>query len=209
MEVIWIEIKKRVTMKKVGRFWSIVFVSCFIGCMPTYVRGTSNNGVDDAAMSTGIDKRDIEQLLHENMKNFTDSIIAQEWLRTKERPMMAIYPLSNETSEHVESQLNALLSDVETYMVNSNLVTVISVERQEQMIREIEKQHNGRFDSKHIAQYNKQLGAKYFVTGKVFSSDERTEDARRVQYFLFMQIIEVETSAVVWQNKAGITKAFQ
>jgi hypothetical protein len=30
---------------------------------------------------------------------------------------------------------------------------------------------------------------------------------RRVQYFVFMQIIEVETSAIVWQKKTYITKA--
>jgi hypothetical protein len=48
---------------------------------------------------------------------------------------------------------------------------------------------------------------KYFLTGKVFSADERTEDARRVQYFLFMQLIEVGTSAVVWQHKTQFTKA--
>ena len=30
---------------------------------------------------------------------------------------------------------------------------------------------------------------------------------RRVQYFMFMQVIETETSAVRWQNKAAFTKA--
>jgi hypothetical protein len=50
------------------------------------------------------------------------------------------------------------------------------------------------------------MGAKYFVTGKVQAADERTEDARRVQYFLFMQVVEVETSVVRWQHKSYITK---
>ena len=62
------------------------------------------------------------------------------------------------------------------------------------------------FNPAHIAQYGKQLGAKYFVTGKVAASDERTEDARRVQYFFFMQVIDVETSAIRWQHKAYVTK---
>jgi hypothetical protein len=83
----------------------------------------------------------------------------------------------------------------------------VSVERQQQMVAEVEKQHGGGFDPNHIAEYNRQLGAKYYLTGKVFTADERTEDERRVQYFMFMQLIEVATSAVAWQNRAAFTKA--
>lgn len=173
----------------------------------TYVRGSEVEGLDDQAMSTGLDKRDLEQLLHENLKSFAASPIARSFSESKERPTLAIYPIANETSEHIDSQLNALLSDVETWMVNSGLVTVISLERQRQMMAEVEKQHGGGFDPNHIAEYNKQLGSKYYVTGKVYTSDERANDERRVQYFMFLQVIEVATSAVVWQNKAGVTKA--
>jgi hypothetical protein len=176
-------------------------------CGPTYVRGNQVEGLDDHAMSTGIDKRDIEQLLHENLKSLMASPVARGWAQDGSRPTLAIYPLANETSEHIDSQLQALLSDIETFMVNSGLVTVVSVERQQQMIAELEKQHGGGFDPRHIAEYNKQLGAKYYITGKVFTSDERAEDERRVQYFMFMQVIDVATSAVIWQNKAAFTKA--
>jgi len=133
--------------------------------------------------------------------------IAHQWDQDRSMPTLAIYPLANETSEHIDSQLQALLSDVETFMVNSNLVTVVSVERQRQMIAEIEKQNGGGFDPNHIAEYNRQLGAKYFITGKVYTADERADDERRVQYFMYMQLIEVETSAVRWQNSAKFTKA--
>ncbi|MCC6554325.1 MAG: penicillin-binding protein activator LpoB [Polyangiaceae bacterium] len=177
------------------------------GCGPTYVRGNQVEGLDDSAMGTGIDKRDIEQLLHENLKSLMESPVAKGWAQDGSRPTLAIYPLANETSEHIDSQLQALLSDVETFMVNSQLVTVVSVERQQQMIAELEKQHGGGFDPAHVAEYNRQLGAKYYITGKVFTSDERAEGERRVQYFMFMQLIDVATSAVVWQNKAAFTKA--
>lgn len=177
------------------------------GCGPTYVRGSQVEGLDDPAMSTGIDKRDMEQLLHENLKSLMESPAAKQWAAEGSRPTLAIYPLANETSEHIDSQLKALLSDVETFMVNSQLVTVVSVERQMQMIAEIEKQHGGGFDPSHIAEYNRQLGARYYLTGKVFTSDERAEGERRVQYFMFMQLIDVATSAVLWQNKAAFTKA--
>jgi penicillin-binding protein activator len=177
------------------------------GCGPQYVRGSEVEGLDDQAMGTGLDKRDMEQLLHENLKSLMASPVANRWNQEGSRPTLAIYPLANETSEHIDSQLNALLSDVETFMVNSALVTVVSVERQRQMIAELEKQHGGGFDPNHVAEYNRQLGAKYYLTGKVYAADERAEDVRRVQYFMFMQLIDVSTSGVLWQNKAAFTKA--
>ncbi len=48
---------------------------------------------------------------------------------------------------------------------------------------------------------------KYIITGKVFTTDEKFEKERRVQYYLFMQVLEVETGQILFQNKAALTKA--
>ena len=171
-----------------------------------YVRGSEVANLDDPAMSTGLDRRDLQTLLHENLQSLLTSPVAHQWDQQKNKPKVAIYPLANETSEHVDSQLQALLSDVETFLVGTQLVSVISVERQQQMMAEVEKQHGGGFDPAHIVEYNRQLGAEYYITGKVFSADERSKEGRRVQYFMFMQLIEVATSAVAWQHKSELTK---
>jgi hypothetical protein len=179
-----------------------------LGCSSKqYVRGSEVSNLDDPAMSTGLDRRDLQTLLHENLQSLLTSPVARQWDQQKNKPKVAIYPLANETSEHIDSQLQALLADIETFLVNSNLVTVISVERQQQMIAEVEKQHGGGFDPNHIVEYNRQLGAEYYITGKVFTADERTKEGRRVQYFMFTQLIEVATSAVSWQHKSELSKA--
>jgi PBP1b-binding outer membrane lipoprotein LpoB len=105
--------------------------------------------------------------------------------------------------------LSAALSETEEWLVNSGVVTVIARERQDQLIKEVEKSRGGVFNPDHVAEYGRQLGAKFFVTGKVQAADERTDDARRVQYFFFMQVLEVETSAIKWQKKAYVTKALR
>ena len=191
--------------------WTLaILVLSLAGCVEegsaTYVRGAQAPGIDNAAMGTGMDRHDIAQALHENLKSLMSAPIAAGWAQTHSMPALAIYPLSNETSEHIDSQLKALLSDAETYLVNSGLVKVVSVERQGQMMDEVGKQQGGGFDPRYMER-SRQIGAKYYLTGKVFSADERTSDARRVQYFMFMQLIEVGTSAIVWQNKTQFTKA--
>jgi uncharacterized protein (TIGR02722 family) len=176
---------------------------------PAYVRGKDNPDLDKAAMSTGLDKEDLEDLFNQNSKSLMESGAMKRWKDAShdgKEPTVAIFQVKNETSEHVDSQLDALLSKFETQLVNSGTVTVISHERQKQLVDELKLQQSAAFDPDKAAQLGKQLGAQYFITGKVYDSAEKSDDERRVQYFLFMQAIDVETGAIRWQNEANLTK---
>ena len=177
-----------------------------------YVRGTDDPSIDRAAMSTSLDKDDIERSLQTLLNQMRDAQVMTEW-RVKagqgDRQTVAVSPFINETSEHIDPQLDTMLSDTEGWLVQAQIARVVSQERQAEMIRQVEGAQHPVFDPRHIPQYGKQLGVKFFITGKVGASDERTEDARRVQYFIFMQIIDAETSEIRWQQKAYITKALR
>lgn len=178
------------------------------GCSsgPRAVRGSDEPGLDHAAMSTGLDRRDLQQMMNENMQTMRKSAVVQRWLQ-ENRPPVAVLPIQNETTEHIDSALNALLSDIETELVNWGAVQVISLQNQQQMMEEIRRQYAGGFDQTKIAHWGKQLGTRYFVTGKVYTTDERVGDQRRVQYYLFMQVLNVETGEILFQNKTNTTKA--
>ncbi|MEM1031481.1 MAG: penicillin-binding protein activator LpoB [Myxococcota bacterium] len=197
--------RTHVTRRQLGTLASIGAI--VTACGPSYVRGSEEPGLDDPAMSTGLDKRDLQRALNDQLESFRAARAFANLQAAAERPRISIFPLANETSEHVDSALDALLSDVETWLVETDVFDVVSVERQRQMMAEIAKQQGGGFDPQAVAAVNAQLGTQFYFTGKVFNADERTEDARRVQYFMFMQLIEVATSAVRWQHKTEITKA--
>jgi TolB-like protein len=172
------------------------------------VRGSDTPGLDYAAMGTGLDRRDLSQMLRENMDAMKNARIITQW-QGEDRPPVSVLPIRNETSEHIESALGALISEVETQLVNAAPVRVISLENQQSLMQEIQRQQNsqGAFDPTQVASWGKQLGARYVVTGKVFTTDERSPNAHRVQYYLFMRVISVETSEVLFQNQAAVTKA--
>jgi uncharacterized protein (TIGR02722 family) len=176
------------------------------GCGPTYVRGEDVADLDDYAMSTGLDKRDLEKLFDENIASFLGSAVVEKWKAEPEPPVVSIFPVANETSEHLRDQLDALLSKVETKIINSGVATVVDHGRQDALIDEVVKQQGGAFDEAKSAQVGRQLGARFFLTGKVYDAAERSDDERRVQYFLFMKVVEVETGVVRWQNEANLTK---
>lgn len=175
-------------------------------CGPKAVRGEQVEGLDNEAFSTGLDKYDLQKMLHENMEALQQSALIKRW-QGEEQPAIAVLPLRNETTEHVDSALDALAADIETKLVNAGHVRVVSLENQAALMEEVRRQSGDGFNPGDVARWGKQIGVRYIMTGKVFSTDERQKNERRVQYFLFLQVLEVETGAVLFQNKSAVTKA--
>lgn len=180
------------------------------GCKPKAVRGgpgTENPNLDQGAMSTTLDRRDLQELMRMNM----DKLHGSPWwaqMTTAPGTVIAIWPIKNETSEHIDDQLNTLLADLETEFVNSGVVRVVSRERQAEMANEVAVQQNRTiYDPAIAAQISKQAGARFYITGKVGTVDEFFNKERRVQYTLFMQVLETETGFVHFQYKSERTKA--
>jgi penicillin-binding protein activator len=181
------------------------------GCGPRAVRGgpgTGRRDLDEPAMSVGLDREDIEYLAGTNIKAFMNSAI---WKETIEHaptpPFVSIWPIQNATTQHVDDQIAALLSSIETYLVNSRQVDVVSRERQQELVRELRLRQSDIYDPATAGKLGRQLGAKYFVTGRITSVDERLKKTRRVQYSLVLQVIEVETGLIRFQNEAIRSKA--
>jgi PBP1b-binding outer membrane lipoprotein LpoB len=180
-----------------------------VGCSkPKAVRGSDTPGLDHAAMGTGLDRRDLSQMMRENLEKMKGSNAYRVWAG-EDRPPVSVLPIQNETSEHIDSALGALISEIETELINTAPVRVVSMESQKQLMEEIQRQQHsqGAFDTAQVSSWGKQLGARYVITGKVYATDERSTNARRVQYYLFIRILSVETGEVLFQNQAAVTKA--
>jgi penicillin-binding protein activator len=173
---------------------------------PRAVRGDDVAGLDNQAMSTGLDRRDLQKMGNELLQMMQTAPVIQRW-QGENRPAIAVLPIRNETSEHIDSGLSALISDIETSLINSGVVRVISHENQAALMEEIRQQSTDAFNPEQIARWGQQVGARYFVTGKVFTTDERMSNERRVQYYLFLQVLDVQTGEILWQNKTAVTKA--
>lgn len=177
------------------------------GCGPTVVRGSDDPSVDRAALSTSLDKEDMKRALKDTLNKFRTSDVMNRWRTENPKPTVAVFPFQNSTSEHIDSQLDTILSETENWILEAGTVRVIDQRRQAEFIRQVEGSQSAAFDPKHIPQYGKQMGAKYVITGHVSGNDERNEDMRRVQYFLYLEVVEVATSEKLGLWKSEITKA--
>ena len=172
---------------------------------PKYVRDTDEPRLDEYTMSLRFDRQDLDRLYEENIDVLLKSSVVRRWDRGAP-PVVAIFPMRNETSEHIGPQLQTLLSKFETDLVNQTNASVVSYENQPELIAEVIRQQSDAYDPMRLAQYGRQLGAQYFITGKVYDVAERVRDQRRVQYFMFIQVIEVETGQIHFQNESKLTK---
>lgn len=201
------KIAKNGTIQILGSACLILATAVTTGCGgPKAVRGSEVAGLDDAAMGTGLDRRDLQQMLKTNLDALETSAAVRRW-EGEDRPTVAVLSITNETSEHIDSALEALISDVETALVNAGHVRVISAADQPELIAQVRSQQSDAFDQAKVAAWGQQVGARYFVTGKVYTVDERQSGERRVQYFLFMRVLEAATGDLLWQNKSSVTKA--
>jgi len=189
---------------------AVALLAFALGCAPQVVRGgagTANPKLDERALGVGLDREDINYLVSENIASLSQS---RFWTREVEpanpQPTVAIWPIENRTTQHIEDQLVTVLSSIETSLVNSGAVRVVARSEQEALVDEIRRQGGAMYDRATAQRAGRQLGAKYFVTGRITSVDEKLSNVRRLQYSLFLQVLEVETALVKWQHEVTRSK---
>lgn len=183
-----------------------------LGCAPRAMRGgegTQNPELDAPALSVTLDREDINYLVADYLARLETSAFWRKVESARTRPLVAIWPILNATSQHIDDQMLTLLSSVETALVNTGKVRVVARASQEDLAREVGIQHGPAFDPRSARALGRQLGTQYFFTGKVTSVDEKLKKLRRVQYSLFLQVIEVETGLIEFQNEVTRSKQVQ
>jgi penicillin-binding protein activator len=183
------------------------------GCAPRAIRGgegTANPDLDRPAMSVTLDRDDITYLVADYLERLEASPFWQQTIKgASTPPVVAIWPIQNATTQHLDDQMLTLLSSIETALVNTGAVRVVDRARQQELAREIGIQQGAVYDPTSAQRLGRQLGAQYFFTGKITSVDERLNKMRRVQYTLFLQVLEIETGLIRFQNEVARSKALQ
>lgn len=191
---------------------TLILIVGLASCTPVVSRGgagTANPGLDDAPLSTKLDKVDIDYLVTQNLDALYASPFWRDDIEPGDKRLLAVFPIHNDTSEHLGDQMNILLSAIETSLVNSGEVNVVSRERQNEMINELGYQHATPMDQSTAGKLGRQLGAEFYVTGKLGAVEERLKKIKRMQYSLFIQVIDIETSLIRFQFESARSKAIK
>lgn len=183
------------------------------GCAPRAIRGgegTANPDLDRPAMSTGLDRDDITYMVDGYLQRLEASPFWQQTIKgAKTPPVVAIWPIRNATTQHLDDQMLMLLSAIETALVNTGSVRVVDRSRQDELAREIGIQQGEIYDPSSAQKLGRMLGAQYFFTGKITGNDEKLNKMRRVQYSLFLQVLEIQNGLIRFQDQVDRSKAIE
>ena len=183
------------------------------GCAPQAVRGgpgTSNPDLDAPALSVTLDREDITYMVADYLERLEAAAFWQKTIKGASKPpIVAIWPIQNSTTMHLDEQMLTLLSSIETALVNTGEVRVVDRASQASLAREIGIQQGAIYDAASARRLGRMLGAEYFFTGKITSIDEKLKRQRRVQYSLFLQVVEIETGLLHFQNEVTRSKGLK
>jgi penicillin-binding protein activator len=175
-------------------------------CGPTFSRASEDPEIDAPALSTRLDRVDLELALAEWSAGFEESPFVKNL--GDRPPSIAILRIANDTSEHIGGALDSLLNSAETRLVQSGRWNVVdnTTLTSDAIIAERLRDLGDDVDDATIAALGKEFGIEYFVNGRVGDTTEKSEDVRRVQYYLFLRVTEVSTKLIRYQASIDITK---
>jgi hypothetical protein len=189
---------------------SLLFLTSLVACGgPSYKRGSDDPDIDEPAMSTRLDRADLDEALDRWYEAFSGSPFVAEVIPRERK--IAILRIDNDTSEHIGSALRNLIDGIETKLVNDRVFEVVSNDLlvADAITQERLRDLGESVDPETVAALGKEFGIQYFVHGRVGETTEKTQDTRRVQYFLFLKVTEVATTQRVFQLQIPITKQIE
>lgn len=185
-----------------GRLVGVLAIVTALSCHKPQVIVTPTRGeMCKPSLNLKLDQCDLKAMLQENMGKLRTSVVWQRWGQENE-PKVAVLPLDNQTSLHLESVLAALRGEIETSLVGASVASIIDQ-------AQLPPKAGGLCDDPRVtADFVKRTGARYFVKGWVNGIDERSPEQHRISYHFFIQVLDAKTCAMLWQNSSEVQKSW-
>lgn len=177
------------------------------GCGASVVRGSDKPKIDNPALSVRFDQKDVNQIVGKMVDGLLSSAFFAEATGGPERPRIAIDELVNETDQHLNTE--EILTLIQGKVLNTRKMMFVDKAARERAERELGMQLREVVARGTAAQIGKQLGFRYFLTGKIWSVTERLKGVKRVQYRVVLKVLDIETLAIEWQAEESLTKQMQ
>lgn len=185
----------------------LVILGTLPGCGASVVRGSDKPKINDPALSIRFDQKDVNQIVGKMVDELLASAFFAEVTDGPEKPRIAIDELVNETDQHLNTE--EVLTLIQGKVINTRKMTFVDKAAREKAERELGMQLRDVVAAGTAAQIGKQLGFRYFLTGKIWSGTEQLKGVKRVQYRVVLKVLDIESLAIEWQAEESVTKQLQ
>lgn len=150
--------------------------------------------------------------LHEFTRKLVQSILNKKPLsEAQDQPVVVIYGLNNRTDEHVD--LQSVTDSIRAKLHESGKVRFVGKDQRESIDKEVDyMMKSGKVDSATHIRLAKQVGAKYMLTGTLYSLSKdqipqvRFKKRELKWYKLTLELTDIETALLAWTDEAEIAR---
>ena len=119
---------------------------------------------------------------------------------------IGVLATENLVKPSVTSSLTLLMKSLHDELRADGVVSTVDRTSQPELIQNIRDTKDPALNRQKVAQLGAQLDVQYLMIGRLYSVSDRQGEDERIQYFLFMQVIETKTGAVRWQMELETLK---
>jgi uncharacterized protein (TIGR02722 family) len=142
--------------------------------------------------------------------DLTASLLRSDIAYNSKKPILIVYGVANETSEHIST--SGITDDIRLELIRSGRYRFINKVQRESIASEVAYQKTGTVEAIRRIEQGKQLGADYILAGTL-RSIEKTE-ARQwrlfkkeiVVYSLHLEMTNLITGEITWADKVELAR---
>lgn len=146
--------------------------------------------------------------------SIVDQCLAAGWLsmrapeqRVIEVPVIVVGGVRNQSIEHIN--VDVFMSEIERSLLNSGRFRIAAGGREREEVRDERRDQTVFASPETAAQFGREIGADYVMTGTVNSIEDQEGDTRAVFYQVNIELIDVETALKVWMGSTEIKKIIE
>lgn len=141
-----------------------------------------------------------------------DDALMRPWLerflsQNDDRPVVVVGEVRNRSSEHIDT--STFVRSIERELLNSGDVRFVAGSDVRENIRKERADQQGQATEETVSRLGAEVGADFLMRGHITSSTDSIEGERTITYQIFMELINIESSEIVWLNETAITKVIE
>ncbi|OPL20059.1 MAG: hypothetical protein AVO35_00975 [Candidatus Aegiribacteria sp. MLS_C] len=122
-------------------------------------------------------------------------------------PVIVVGGIYNESSEHINTDL--FMNEIERSLLESGEVQIAAGGSSREEIRD-ERYQQGIFASpESAAEFGREIGADFVMTGDIGSIVDEEGDTRSIYYQVSLELVDVETALKAWMGSLEIKKIIE
>lgn len=127
--------------------------------------------------------------------------------RVSTLPVIVVGGVRNQSTEHIN--VDVFMSEIERSLLNSGQFQIAAGGRERDEVRGERRDQSIFASPATAAEFGREVGADYVMTGTVNSIEDQEDNTRVIFYQVNIELIDVETALKVWMGSTEIKKVIE